>query len=402
MGGPRPGTRHQSVFTDESKLDLNYIPDHLPHREEELRFLRLLFRFALENPEEMSQRVLITGPLGTGKTVLSQRLGLLLEDEAWRRGVRLRYVHVNCRELRGSLFLILRRVVKVLQPGFPGRGYSPDEALEALMERLEEEGCHLILCLDEVDALVEEEPEALYKLTRIQEARVGLPRRLSLICITRRPETLARLDPSTLSTLQRNILRLRGYTKDQLLDIVRERALLAFRPGAVSPQSLELISELAAEEGGDARYAIDLMWRAGKYADRSYSPLVLPEHVRRAAVDLFPALRREVLHSLTLHERLLLLAIARYFKSSEEAYARVGEVAETYRVICEEYGEEPRRTQLSRYLRTLGRAGIISTRPSGAGGRGRSTLISLKGVPAEDLEREVMRWLEGEGGWVTR
>ncbi len=249
MGGPRPGTRHQSVFTDESKLDLNYIPDHLPHREEELRFLRLLFRFALENPEEMSQRVLITGPLGTGKTVLSQRLGLLLEDEAWRRGVRLRYVHVNCRELRGSLFLILRRVLKVLQPGFPGRGYSPDEALEALMEKLEEEGCHLILCLDEVDALVEEEPEALYKLTRIQEARVGLPRRLSLICITRRPETLARLDPSTLSTLQRNILRLRGYTKDQLLDIVRERALLAFRPGAVSP-SVSGAHQRAGRRGG--------------------------------------------------------------------------------------------------------------------------------------------------------
>lgn len=397
MGSLRPGTRPRSVFLDEAKLDLNYIPDRLPHREEELRFLKTLFRFALESPEEMSQRVLIVGALGTGKTVLSQRLGLDLAEEAEKRGVKLRYLHINCRELRGSHFLILRRAVKTLQPGFPDRGYSPDEVLEALMGRLEEEGCHLILCLDEVDTLVEEEPDALYKLTRIQEARLGLPRRLSLICITRRPEALGSLDASTLSTLQRNILRLREYTKPQLLDIIKERVLLALRPGAISSESIEFISELAVEEGGDARYAIDLMWRAGKYADSSYSSLVLPEHVRKAALTLFPSLRREVLQGMGGHERLFLLAIARYFKYSEEVYARMGDIADTYRVVCEEYGEEPRRrTQLLRYLRTLRGHGVVSMKPSGAGRRGRSTLISLRRVPAEELEAEIVRGLGGE------
>lgn len=79
-----------------------------------LRFLRLLFRFAVEHLEEMSQWVLITGSLGMRKTVLSPCLGLILEDEAWRRVVRLRYIHVNYRELRGSSSLTLRLVVKAL------------------------------------------------------------------------------------------------------------------------------------------------------------------------------------------------------------------------------------------------------------------------------------------------
>ena len=65
-----------TVFQNEGPLSLEYVPLHLPHREDKLGFLIQLFRFALEKPAAMSQRVLITGDVGTGKTVLSQRFGL--------------------------------------------------------------------------------------------------------------------------------------------------------------------------------------------------------------------------------------------------------------------------------------------------------------------------------------
>jgi cell division control protein 6 len=57
----------QSVFRDETKLDISYVPQKLPHRDYELRLLMEFFSFALQFPGKMSQRVIITGDVGTGK-----------------------------------------------------------------------------------------------------------------------------------------------------------------------------------------------------------------------------------------------------------------------------------------------------------------------------------------------
>ncbi len=388
-------SRPKSVFIDEGVLDLNYVPPSLLHREGELRLLTSLFRFIFTAPYEMTQRVIIVGGVGTGKTALAQRFGLNLMAEARRRRVRARYVHVNCRELRGSLFRVLLRAVKALKPGFPDRGYSSSELLDTLMQVLDEADEQLVLCLDEVDALIDAEgADAIYNLTRVQEERMEGPRRLSLICISKSLDPFRRLDRSALSTLQRNVIRMSEYTQPQLADIVRSRAELAFRADAVPPEIIDFISELAAAEGGDARYAIDLLWRAGKYADLAYAREVQPEHVRRAAATLFPALREEAVRQLSRHELLVLLAVARFFKHSREAHASTGEVERSYRVVCEEYGEESRgHTQFWKYLSRLRGLDAISIRLQ-ATARGRTQLISLSKVPAEELEREVKRILE--------
>jgi len=380
---------------DEGVLDLNYVPPSLLYREEELRLLTGLFRFIFTAPYEVTQRVIIVGGVGAGKTALAQRFGLNLMAEARRRRARARYLHVNCRELRGSLFMVLRRAVKTLKPEFPDRGYSANELLEILMRILDEVDEQLVLCLDEVDALIDVEgSDALYHLTRVQEGRMEGPRRLSLICISKSLDAFRRLDKSTLSTLQRNVIRMSEYTRHQLADIVRSRAELAFRPDAVPPEVIDFTGELAAAEGGDARYAIDLLWRAGKYADLDYSREVLPEHVRRAAATLFPTLREEAVLQLSRHEQLVLLAVARYFMHTREAYASTGEVERSYRVVCEEYGEEPRgHTQFWKYLKQLKGLDAVSIRLR-ATAQGRTQLISLSKVSAGELEREVMRILE--------
>jgi len=384
----------KSVFVDEGALDLNYIPVKLPHRDAELRFLTGLFRFVVDTPYEMTQRAVIVGGVGTGKTVLAQRFGQNLVEEARRRRVRARYIHVNCRESRGSLFMALNRAIRTLRPQFPDRGYSANELLDTLMRILDEEDEQLVLCLDEVDALIEKEGgDALYNLTRVQEERMEGPRRLSLICISKDPEAFQALDKSTLSTLQRNVIRLPEYTRPQLVDILTDRAERAFRPGAVSPEIVDFIGELAASEGGDARYAIDLLWRAGKYADTAYSREVLPEQVRKAAASLFPVLRAEEIRRLSRHEQLVLLGIARHFRHSREPHATTGEVELSYQVVCEEYGEEPRgHTQFWKYLGQLSGLDAVSS-VLHASEKGRTQLISLSKIPAEELEREVTRIL---------
>lgn len=387
--------QHFSVFKDESKLDINYVPSRLPHRDAQLSLIDQFFRSVVETPGKTAQRVLITGNIGTGKTVLSQHFGLQIIREAREKGVNLHFVHVNCRECKGSLFMILHQVISRFHPNFPRRGYSSTEILQMLIQVLDAENAFVILVLDELDALIRNEgSDPLYNLSRIQEGRLNAPQRLSLICILRETEYLDLLDPSTKSTLQRNIISLEEYSKSQLRDILNDRADMAFKQNAVSPSVLDFITELASSERGDARYAIELLWRAGKYADTLQLPIVSPENVRAAAASVYPVVRKDEVFSLGFHEKLFLLGIARYFRQTGSAYVSMGDAEKAYAVVCEEYGKKGlRHTQLWKYVTGLAASGIIETKPSAIGQRGKTTIISLPKVPAEDLERELIKFL---------
>jgi cell division control protein 6 len=387
--------RH-SVFKDESKLDINYIPNRLPHREKEHRLLMEFFRFILSCPEKMAQRVIITGEVGTGKTALAQRFGADMTLEANKRGVNFRYVHVNCRECRGKLFLILQHVVSVFRPNFPKRGYSAEEALETLVQSLDEEDAYMVLALDEFDSLIEQEgSEAVYKLTRLQEMRPGKPQRISLMSIIRDLKSTEKLDASARSTLQRNVIRLERYGAEQLKDILNDRVALAFEPSTVPEDVVDLVAEVAVSESGNARFAIELLWRAGKYADAENLGLVAAECVREAVSSIIPTIRRSELSSLGLHEKLFLLGAARVFKGSQETYASLSEIEEGYAVVCEEFGEQPHsHTQLWKYVQLFSALGILKAEVTAAETRGRSTRVSLPSVPASELEKELSAALE--------
>lgn len=390
---------YRSVFKDETKLDINYVPYRLPHRDRELRLLIEFFSFLLRAPEKMTQRVIVVGDVGTGKTVLSQRFGAEITRESNKRGINLRYIHVNCREYRGSLFLILHHIVSIFHPNFPRRGYSAEELLGILLQILDEEKAHVVLTLDEFESLVEREgSEAVYKLTRLQEIRLNKPQRISLICILRSLKVIEQLDASARSTLQSNIIHLEIYSKQQLMDILNDRVSLAFKALTVPEDTVSLTAELAFSENGNARFGIELLWRAGKYADAEDVDTVVPECVRKAASSIYAVMRKSDLALLRLHEKLFLLGVARLFKESEKAYASLSEAEQAYAIVCEGFDVQPySHTQLWKYLRELSTLGIVKTEVSAAGSHGRSTLISLPRIPAYELEKELSVLLQKEG-----
>ena len=389
---------YHSVFKDETKLDINYVPYRLPHRDAELRLLAEFFSFMLKTQGRMAQRVIITGDVGTGKTVISQRFGKNITREADRRKISLRYVHVNCREYRGSLFLILHHVVSIFHPNFPRRGYSAEELLRILLQVLDEQNTHVILTLDEFESLVEREgSEAVYKLTRLQEIRMNKPQRVSLICILRSLRAIEGLDASTRSTLQSNIIHLERYSEQQLMNILNDRVSLAFKPLTVPEDTLGLIAELAFSENGNTRFGIELLWRAGKYADAEDLGIVAPECVRKAVSSIYAVMRKSDLASLSHHEKLFLIGIARLFKGSQKAYASLTEAERAYAVVCEEFDVQPHsHTQLWKYLQMLSALGIVKKKVSAAGSRGRSTIVYLPRISAHELEKELSTLLEKE------
>jgi archaeal cell division control protein 6 len=387
---------HQSVFKDEAKLDINYVPRRLPHREKEHRLMMEFFNFLLRFPGSMAQRIIITGDVGTGKTAIAQRFGADMTIQAHKLNVNFRYIHVNCREYRGKLFLILQHAIAVFRPNFPRRGYSSEELLHTLLQVLDEENTYVILTLDEFDTFISQEgSEAVYKLTRLQEMRSSKPQRISLICIIRDLKATEQLDTSAKSTLQRNVICLERYPKDQLVTILNDRVAMAFEPSTIPEDVVDLVAEIAVSESGNARFAIELLWRAGKYADAEELDIVAPECVRNAVSSITPTLRRSELASLGLHEKLFLLGAARFFKDYQRAYATLSEIEKVYGVVSEEFGETPySHTQLWKYIQLLSTLGILRIEVVTTGTRGRSTRVFLPSVSAVELEKELSAALE--------
>ncbi|MFX1598264.1 MAG: ORC1-type DNA replication protein, partial [Promethearchaeota archaeon] len=368
-------------------------PDRLPHREKELKKLIQFFKAVIEQPGTVSQKVIIAGNVGSGKTAMSKLFGHWMERVAQHRGINLKYVHVNCRRKKTS-FLTLVNIVRAINPHIPQRGFSSGELLQILTELLDRRDLNVIVALDEIDSIPEEErQELIYGLTRFADDEFNSSQRLSLILIAKNL-FFDELDPSVSSTLQHNILNLQEYDAPQLYDILEARSRDAFYIAAMSIKALRLISDIASELG-DARYALELLWRAGKYADEERTLRVCPEHVRRAKADIYPTIRKEVLVDLSLHEKLLLLSIARHLRRTQAAYTMMGKIKQVYNIVCEEYETQPlAHTQLWEYIRILNKHGIIATKLSGKGMRGKTTLISLLDAPTTIIENELITLLE--------
>src|SRR2546428_540430 len=156
---------------------------------------------------------------------------------------------------------------------------------------------------------------------------------------------------------------------------------------------LHFIADLGSEFG-DARYAIELLEKAGMLADEERADEIAPEHVRGAKAHVHPTDVQERLGLLDVPKKLVLLAIAR--KSRKKAYITMGDAEEAYAVVCEEYDEKPRaHTQFWKYVRDLDALGLVDTKLSGEGVVGKTTLISLPEIPAkvlsDNLERSLKR-----------
>ena len=385
----------RSLFKDEGPLAIEYVPLRLLHRDEQLGFLRQLFRFTTDDSGSIVQRVLVTGNAGTGKTVLSQRFGMYIVEAANARKVNLHYVHVNCRECGGNLSRVMNRVMTHFNPHFPRRGFSAEELLEVLVTLLGEMDAYAILALDEFDSLIRiGGSRPVCNIVSLQEDRPGPPHRLSLICMLEDRTLLGQLDKSTVGALTLNLIHLPDYSCAQLETILQERIGLAFKEGAVPSETVKLIADLASVKG-DAGYAIELLRRAGKCAESEGAGEVKTKHVMEAAGRIHPAFREDWVKAFSTQQKLLLLGVARALAQTGSAYATMGEVEKAYEASCKEYREKPRgHTQIWKYLRRLKTDGAVSTKKSGAGRRGKTTLVGIPSTSASVLRRMLEETLE--------
>jgi len=352
--------------------------------------LELYFQSVVQSASKASQNVILSGPVGTGKTMMAKRLGESLQKKGALYGNLVKMIHVNCR-IERTLQAVMVKALKSLGQSYPSRGYSFEELLSVLIDELKNNRTHLVIAFDEVDSLVTSDPTALYTITRLREIAQGR-QVLSSLLISKTTDYLKAVDLSTLSSLQWNEIKLEPYISAQLMDIIASRERMeAFNDGCIVDSALELAADIAGQYG-DARYALELVYRAGKLADASESPRVLPEHVRAAKASVPPALSKEELSYLTRHQKLILLSISTLLKKGDSNYVTMGEVEKSYSALCESMNiGANHHTQVWSDVNELSRKGIIETQLSGKGTRGRTTMIGLSLVSAKELMVELER-----------
>lgn len=380
------------IFKDQSKLSFDYIPDELLYRDEEAKRLVNMLRPVMK--KDLSQHILITGSVGTGKTLLAKRFCSDFQEVAAERKLNLQYIHVNCRQRRTET-MVISKIVKHFQPHFPDRGFTVHEMLRILMRDVKKNKCKLLIVLDEVDELIRNSGCTLvYSLCRFNEEEIYLKGSASLILISQK-NIFDMLDPATLSTIKRtNRINLGKYDKKQLWGIVEKRADLAFCEGIVEMEVPELIAGIAAE-WGDARYAIELLETGGMIAQGEGSRYVNAEHVRSARASTYQNITVEKLEPLSLHRKLTFLAIARALRNS--TYVSSGDVENVYHIVCEEYGEMPRKyTQYWKYINGLIDLGFVDARSVTKGIRGTTRHITISDVPVKHLSEQLVELIEKE------
>ena len=278
-----------TIFLDEGKLDINFVPEKLVHREKELYLLSQLFLTLITNPNSTSKKVLITGKTGLGKTITVKAFGKILlgEREISLRELsereihslrmkrkELKYVHINCRKELTSHKVLIKIVRSLVDDKFPKRGYSPQELLGIIIDDLKKNDYHVLIVLDELCYLISNREDLIYSLTRLNDDSLNNQQRISIIGIVR---DISSLDEKFRSKIFQskifpiielsNVIEFKSYSREDIFDILKYRARVSLIDNAISDDILDRITEFVYKKG-DIRIGLKIMWKAAKIAEK--------------------------------------------------------------------------------------------------------------------------------------
>jgi len=380
----------KSVFKNEQTLDLKYVPPKLPRRRDELARLARDYKPLVSKSGSFSINVAVTGPAGVGKTATTKYFCERFVKAAENRDVNILTTYYNCYTFRTKSAILRNLLSKYF--AITSRGYSDYELLGMLTLRLKKENKHLLMILDEANILGAED---ILSIIHAPEIHGFGEARISTIVISR-PTEFQTLLNVPLSGHINDKIQMNGYNYDALKEILDYRTELAFRPGVVSEEILDMVVEIASKTQ-NARHGIEILYHAGKLADREETDEITEEMIRTAKGFVYPELRPDVLNDLKLHELLTALAIAKRLKHTGITATNVNEAYEYYCIACDEYSVTPNaKPTFRRHLDVLTETGIIgkSVLPLHRGKRGRRGRITLFDIPATILEERARTLLE--------
>jgi cell division control protein 6 len=202
------------------------------------------------------------------------------------------------------------------------------------------------------------------------------------------------MDPKIKSNVANNIIFFPKYNLNQLFDILTERVNEGFHEGVIPSSTVETIVEIASESG-DARYAIELLWRSGKKAESERSPFILPEHVRIAQTSVYPFPKNQLM-DLMLDNQIVLLSISKLFVHHTDIYIiSLNQLKTQLKSDSERYiVKKP--INLIACLENLNKIGIIKLKYEKSSSKSDNISYIFLELPAKDLFLELENFINSK------
>ena len=370
-----------SVFKDETSFLRDYVPEELPCREKDLARIARDFRpIIIQEKGDFSVNIAIVGRPGVGKTALSKLFKKNFIKSVKAKGKKVNFVYFNCYTFR-TKSAIIRHLLEKYYNVFQARGFSDDQNLSQLMKSLENKNEHLVLILDEAAILGSED---ILSFLHAPEAFSFGKSRISIILINRLTEYKQLLKVHSSERIQ-DTIELSDYTAEELYKILNYRIKIGFYDGVVSPEVLDQVIEIASTTH-NARHGIEILYNAGKIADREGKQEISPEMIRLAKSHVYPELRPGIFEELNEHELITAIAVSRVLIKDKKTSTTIDEVFEYYCIVCEEENfEKHAKVTYRKHVDALVQSGIIFrvVESIGGGKRGRRSRITLQDIPAE-------------------
>jgi cell division control protein 6 len=361
-GGKGEVIKNPKVFIDPLSVF-----KEIPFREDILKEIAIAIRYFVKNGVNFS--MLLLGLTGTGKTLVAQYLYNEIEsikDEDSHYSV-LKQAYVNCREVGGTPQAVLSALTERLtNSNVPKHGINLGEYVEKIKERIK--GKKGIIYLDEVDTLVKRRGGdiVLYQLLRASSD-------LSVLMISNDVNIRDYMEPRVLSSLGPSII-FKPYDAEQLKVILLKYAEYGLYVGTYDNEVINYIAAISAKEHGDARKAVNLLFRAAQIA--SGEGKIRKEHVDRAIIEYEQERLMEAIKALPFHYKLALKAAI----ASEDVIS----AHKLYSELCGIYKQKPLSyRRFSDIISELDMFGIIKIRLIN---RGRAGGIK-KYIEVSDKER---------------
>lgn len=376
-------TRHKLVKNSKI-LQTTYIPDKLPHRKDKIDSIVEIIAPALGG--DKPSNILIVGKTGTGKTAVMNFIGKELK-KADPNENNICFIYVNC-EVNdtpyGILYSISNQIIKDINNKIPFTGWSLDKILSTLTEIIDRENKIFIVVLDEIDRSIQKNGDDIfYYLTTINE--VLQSSRVSIIGITNNAKFTELLSPKIKSRLGEEKLVFPPYNVEQLQDILYNRASLAFDDGILDDDVIPYCAALSAQEMGDARRALELLRISAEIAERNGDSKVTSAHVRSARSKIEVDAIVEVIKTLTIQSKILLMGI---IKNSEKGLTTMttGDAYSSYKLVCECIGQSIlTQRRITGLIQELDMLGVVHARIKSNGRTGRTKEIELC-IPKDIIE----------------